>query len=103
MRQYDRPLSAKRRAFIKEYLARGFNGKAAALAVYRCKPSSAASIASQVLKDPRVQEELRAAFTIAGMDTVSFARQLKAVIEHSYDWPSVVKGLWLYARVCGII
>jgi len=103
MRRYDRPLSAKRRAFIKEYLARGFNGRAAALAAYRCKPSSAASIASQVLKDPRVEEELRVAFAIAGMDTNSFARQLKAVIEQSYDWSAAIKGLYLYARVWGII
>ncbi|MDA2915552.1 terminase small subunit [Nitrospinae bacterium AH_259_B05_G02_I21] len=102
MRRYEKPLSPKRRLFLKEYLARGFNGRAAALAVYNCKPSSAASIACEVLKDPRVKKELTLACDLLGLDAVSYARQLEAIMLQAHDWMASVKACELYGRLMGL-
>ena len=72
-----RRLTLKRKKFVKEYIANGGNGTQAALVSHNAKtPQSAGEMASKILKNVEVQNEIE---KTAGKNGLSLKRALRNI------------------------
>ncbi len=99
-------MTIKQRLFVKKYIQNNGNGTQAALEVYDVKNTNVAhSIASENLRKPTIQLEIRRSLEAEGLSPQSIGRYLKEAIVSGLGQKATnadsLRGLDLYAKLTG--